>query len=183
MKTPIMKIVCALAVVLVSIPLSTEAYLTTDQSVKRVSPNTVLYTISYYFGLTDRELYMPIMAARNGEFGGSTTTVGYTLMRGTTPVTSAGTTTALVVATAPEIKNNQYYLSKGRAAEFTLMVLAHLPETANETLNDVSLQVTSLPFTMIEGTNRIEAKLNPSELQYYRTKTLKGASFVVVTNK
>lgn len=178
-----MKIVCALTVALVSIPLSTEAYLTTSQSVERVATDTVLYTVSYHFGLTDRSLYMPIAATRNGQFGSSTTTIGYTLMRGTTPVTSVGTTTALVLVDAPQIKNNQYYLPKGRAAEFTLMVLATLPETANETLNDVSLQVTSLPFTMIDGATRIPAQLNPSELQYYRTKSLSKASSTAVTTK
>ena len=77
-----------------------------------------------------------------------------------------GKSKALVLSNA-EIKDGRYYLPKGKSGTFTLVALVDLNKAP--TKENVSLLMTSLPFTMIDKSTKIEAKLNPSELQYYRT--------------
>lgn len=172
------------------IPSTTMAYFTTGQTASRLSASTILYTVTYEFGFPSREVYMPIGALRDS----STTSspyLKYAIVDDKNNPINIGNSAALVFTGDKDvvIKDNQYYLAPGKSAKFTLMAFLTIPvEQRTKPLN-MSLLVTSLPFTMIGDGTPIKAHLNPSELQYYRTPaintlinsiTVTGVTFTIV---
>lgn len=157
--------------VLIIMPNFTFAYFTTGQSATKVNDNTLLYTITYQFGMKNSALRMPIGAVRGLEFGTTSPYLGYELLQDSeTPITG-GESYSLVLSNA-KVVDNEYLIPSGQAAEFTLVTLVHLPDNfVPETTKDydLSLLVTSLPFTIISDGKKLKNKLNPSELQYYLT--------------
>lgn len=149
-------------------PAVSEAYFTTMQNATKITENTTLFTVTYKFGFLNRELYMPIVTERGLQATSTKFSVGYDLVTEDDEVLNVGSTTAIVLSGDEdiEIKNGRYYLPQGKSAEFTFVALVTTPtgETA-----EASLLVTHLPFIMMKGDEEIAARLNPSELQYYRT--------------
>lgn len=163
-----------LLVALVAVPQVSSAYFTTAQSAVKLNEDTLLYTITYKFGLPNRDLRMPVGAVRGIQFGDASPYLGYTLLKDSETAVASGTTVAFVFSNA-KIVDNEYFVPKGEVGTFTLVTLVKLspdfvPVDAKD--YDLSLQVTSLPFTMIKDESEIPAKLNPSELQYYITPEL-----------
>lgn len=152
------------------LPDITMAYFTTNQTATQLTNDTILYTITYKFGFSGRELYMPIGAIRDNNSTSSSPYLEYTILDDDTPV-EIGTSAGLVFSSDKDvqIKDNQYYLAPNRAAEFTLVTFLKIPEEKQNKGLDLSLLVTRLPFTMVKDGKVIPAYLNPSELQYYRT--------------
>ena len=167
-------------------PHGTQAYLTTAQSAVDVGNGTALLTVTYKFGFLNREVYMPIVAKRNKEFEDKGTDAGYSILfngsnqaTATTSILTSTTSSATLnytvlpgkskalVLSEAEIRDGRYYVPKGKSGTFTLIALVDLSKTTSK--NDVSLLMTSLPFTMVDKGINIEARLNPSELQYYKT--------------
>jgi hypothetical protein len=159
------------AVVLLLVPASTFAYFTTAQSAVRINDETVLYTVSYRFGTEKYGLLMPIAALRKDIETSFTNYLGYTLFNGDEETTE-GVANAFVFSDA-EIKGNQYHIPKGDSRLFTMVSLVTIPKQADGNLKQLSLQVTSLPFMLVDGKSEIKNGLNPSELQYYKTPTTK----------
>ena len=168
------------------VPATSEAYLTTNQTATDLGNKQVLFTVTYKFGFLNREVYMPILAKRNKDFADTGTNAGYSiLLNGKTDAkaTSSTMTNAdasftlnysvlpgkaqAIVLSDTEIKDGRYYLPKGKSAEFTLIALVDMSKSAST--DELSLLMTSLPFTMIDKGKALEARLNPSELQYYKT--------------
>lgn len=149
-------------------PVAAEAYFTTAQSATKLTDDTSLYTVTYKFGFLNRELYMPITAVRGLATSSPAFSVGYDLLTPTNTVVTSGFALGIVLTDDEdvEIRDNAYYLPEGRSAEFTLMTVVRTTPGAQE---GTSLLMTHLPFTMIKGDEVIKARLNPSELQYYRT--------------
>jgi hypothetical protein len=177
--------VCALFAFLV-VPSISEAYKTTGQTATDLGNGNALFTITYTFGFLNREVYMPILANRNKEFTDAGQNAGYAILfdgkneakASSSQVSSAdakatfnytvlpGKSKAIVVSDA-QIKDNRYYVPEGKTATFTLVALVDLSKSAGK--NDISLLMTSLPFTMIDDGKSVEARLNPTELQYFKT--------------
>lgn len=171
------------------VPRATEAYLTTNQTATDLGNKQVLFTVTYKFGFLNRELYMPILASRNKDFADMGTNAGYSiLVNGKTEAKATSSTMknadasftlnysvlpgkakALVLSDA-QIKDGRYYLPKGKSAEFTLVALVDMNKASST--ENLSLLMTSLPFTMIDKGKTAEARLNPSELQYYKTPVI-----------
>lgn len=151
-------------------PTSTHAYFTSEQTAALYSPTTAIYTITYRFGFLNREAYLPIATERDLAFGTTSDDLGYTLLTRAGSSTPVGSLTGLVVSNAT-IKDGMYYLPKGKAADFTLIAVLTVP--AGENAADYALQVSSLPFYMVDNGTKIKARLNPSELQYYTTPRAK----------
>lgn len=167
-------------------PSVSQAYLTTAQSAVDLGNGTALFTVTYKFGFLNREVYMPILAKRNKEFTDTGTNAGYSILfndKNEAKATSSkvniedanvtlnytvlpGKARAMVLSTA-EIKDGRYYLPKGKVGTFTLIALVDMSKSTIK--DDISLLMTSLPFTMLDKGKIIEARLNPSELQYYKT--------------
>jgi len=149
-------------------PATGEAYFTTAQSATKITENTTLFTVTYRFGFLNRELYMPIITERGLKADATKFSVGYELITATDKIVSIGSTTALVLTNDKDIqiKNNRYYLPEGKSAEFTFVAFVTTP--ADETTN-ASLLVSHLPFIMVDKGQEIPARLNPSEMLYYRT--------------
>jgi hypothetical protein len=142
-----------------------EAYVTTNQTVKSFNSNTELFTITYRFGAKDRDFYLPISAFRDVQTSGNQA-LGYTILNGLSTTTHIGTTTALVLSQAA-IKDGRYVVPAGTAMDFTLVVVWQRP--AGTSAIPYRLRVSSLPFTMNIRGATYENRLNPSELQYYTT--------------
>jgi len=156
-------------------PNVSQAYLSTAKSAARLTPDTVLFTVKYKFGFLNRELYMPIGAVRGLSATDKSPYLGYTIFDKDHATTSIGSSVGLVLTSDEdiEIKNGQYYLPKSKGAEFTFITLLTIPTEQRATDLDLSLQVTRLPFTLIEDGEALNARLNPSELQYYLTPDVK----------
>jgi hypothetical protein len=166
-----MKLYIGALMMLALLPNTSLAYFTTAQSATRITTDTILYTVTYKFGFTSRELYMPIIAKRGVEAPTSSPLAGYQIMNDDETVVTTGLSNGIVLTKSKDvkIKNNQYYLPKGKTAEFTLVTLLTIPSEQQTNDLDLSLLVTNLPFTTIQDGASIPAHLNPSELQYYRT--------------
>lgn len=156
------------------IPQATFAYFTTDQKAVQINEDTLLYTVTYRFGLKNSELRMPVGAVRGVRFGDTSPYLGYTLLKDSeTPVTK-GNTYSIVLSDA-KIVDNEYYLPAGKTGSFTLVTLVKLASDlilAKDDDYNLSLRVTSLPFTIIRDGKDIKARLNPTELKYYTTPEL-----------
>ena len=155
---------------LLAIPNISFAYFTTGQTATQINDNTLLYTVTYKFGMKNAALRMPIGAVRGLEFATTSPYVGYDLLKDSETLVTGGESYSLVLSNA-KIQNNEYYVPKGQGATFTLVTLVKLG-TDTASLNDdakISLQVTSLPFKIISGGKASNNRLNPSELQYYLT--------------
>lgn len=156
------------------LPDTTAAYFTTAQSATRVSSDTVLYTVSYSFGFADRGLYMPIMATAtdNAEQPASKELrAAYTFRNSNDESILPGVSNALILtgSRAAEVVDGTYYLEPGESATFTLVALLTVPLSEQAVLDETSLLVTHLPFTMVIDDTPYQNRLNPTELQYYRT--------------
>lgn len=176
MNTHKLKLAGWLLVFSFSLPLTADAYTTTSQTAVRITDDTVLYTITYRFGFLNRDLYMPIIAKRGVQIEDKSPLAGFSVVDKKDAVIAAGTVNGIVLTSSKdvEMKENQYFLPAGKVAEFTLVTLATIPLSAETSGKELSLLVTHLPFIMVtpEG-QHVQARLNPSELQYYRTPNLR----------
>jgi hypothetical protein len=143
---------------IITIPNTARAFDVTDTSAIRLTPNHVLLTVTYEFGFLNRELLMPIMADRTSERRGET--VGYTLTGSNGEVITAGDTAAIVLSTT-ELRDDQYYLPKGRNGDFTLVALVRTTGIVDE----FKLSFTRLPFTLIDGTVTATAAVTAAQLE------------------
>ena len=149
-------------------PVSVGAYETTGQEAKRMSDTTAAYFVTYKFGHESKDIYMPVRALRNQQYGMETTSIGYEILERSEFRSNKGTAMGIVLSNA-EIVDGMYKVPKGYAASFTLLVLFEAADGEEET--EYALQVTDLPF--YAGENRDYQRLNPSELQYYATEGVK----------
>ncbi len=166
-----MKLYVGALAVLLLLPQSSQAYFTTAQSATRMSADTILYTVSYDFGFAGRELYMPIIAARGLQATDPSPLAGFTIYNQDREVITGGTANAIILSSDEDvqIRDNQYYLPLRKSAKFTLVALLTIPEGEQVADQDLYLEVSRLPFTMVKDGAEIPAHLNASELQYYKT--------------
>lgn len=158
----------------VLVPQVSLAYFTTDQKAVQLNSDTVLYTITYKFGLPKASLNMPLAAVQGLDFGDASGQLGYTFLNNDERV-NVKTAYGIVLSDAKVI-DNKYYVPKEELATFTLVVVAKLDaglSTQSDENADLSLLVTSLPFTMTRSENEsARLQLNPSELKYYKTPAI-----------
>lgn len=160
---------CALCTVFIFAPRDAAAYFTKAQSAVMLEDGKgVLYSVTYDFGVKNYDVYLPIVPERKNEKVDQTGTQTYALLEESEEEIDFGETIGVVVSDA-EIRNGEYFIPKGEAKRLTMIVLLMLPEAAPTRSLDVALQVTNLPFRMVNGGVSIAARLNPSELQYYTT--------------
>lgn len=160
---------CALCAVVILAPRDTAAYFTKAQSAVMLEDGKgVLYSVTYDFGVKKYDVYLPIGPERKSEKTDQTRIQTYALLEESEEEIGFGETLGVVVSDA-EIRNGEYFIPKGEAKRLTMIVLLMLPETAPTRSLDVALQVTNLPFRMVNGGVSIGARLNSSELQYYIT--------------
>ena len=168
------------------IPGVSQAYSVTNSTATDLGNGYALFTVTYKFGFLNRELYMPIEASRNTKFTDKGEDVRYSILvndqTGAQATTSKinendtsyslnysvlpGKAKGIVVSNA-EIKNDRYYLPKGKSETFTLITLVDMSSSLNK--ENLSLQMTSLPFTMVDGRKETDARLNATELESYKT--------------
>lgn len=168
MKTHILSLAVITALFCISIPHTSSAYFTTNQSATKLSETVAMYAIEYAFGLKDKDIYMPIMAERNLMQDSDQKEVGYGLYENGTDLQTQGTTAGLVLSSAPVV-NGMYKIEKDNAQKMTLFVIFSTPKNQHE--DDYALQITKLPYYVDMGNGELQMQqLNLSELQYYVTK-------------
>lgn len=145
-------------------PLTGHAYLTTSQRAIEIDETTALFFITYEFGNTTKDFYLPVLAVRDQEHGSEVKSVGFSVFEDGEEATDVGATQAIVLADAP-LANGMYRVPAGTANRFTLAVILTTDEDTPET--DYTVAMTDLPF--YSGDELTYMHLNPSELQYYRT--------------
>lgn len=178
------KLKLALATVLLcaGLPLTASAFETTSQTATLVAPNTILYTVSYTLGFLNRETVTPIAALRAGMESDFFHTE-YTLQNETAVVPS-GTSNAIVLSSDEdiEIKDGAYYLPEGRSAEFTLVSLFTFPTNETAHITQTALQITDLPFILVEDGEETLSGISTQLLADYRTPTVKAQETIAITN-
>lgn len=144
------------------------AYFTTGQTQTRLDDNSVLFTIEYAFGYTDKDTYMPVTAVRNLPWKSNEKKIGYKLVDHTGSTTAIGSAKGIVLSNLP-IVDLMYKLERGKAHKMTLVVVLVVPQDTAR--NRYKLQVDKLPFYVGTDVSKLATyQLNPSELQYYVTK-------------
>lgn len=171
MKNLKINLVLGLFIISLFLPQSSSAYETTKQSALRINDNTILYTITYRFGFLNREVYMPIGAVRGLENDSPSPYLGYDILDNG-KATSTGKTSALVLSNA-SIKNNQYFLPEGKAADFTLVTIVTLPKEMSEEGKNMALKINHLPFIMVKDKSAGRTYLNERELEPYISPKVK----------
>lgn len=130
--------------ILVAGPSTAAAYGTSEQTAVRLTESHVLFSITYDLGFLNRGTYAPLVANTGRELN----EVHYQIQNeagAVVPVRSAG----FVTATHSEVKNNFHKLEYGKKSDFTLYVIAEIPQTSAEHY----LQITKLPFILIDKDN------------------------------
>jgi len=151
------------------IPQVSSAYLTTSQTATRLNDTTILYTVSYSLGSGVYDMRAPIGATESS--AELSAYVEYVFLDDGVEYTE-GESAALVLSAA-SITDAEYIIDRGDGYIFTLVSLLTVPADSSDL--DLSLQVTSLPFTLISPADNTENpnRLNDSELQYYVTPAVK----------
>ncbi len=180
---------CSFALVVLGalvIPTNSQAYSVTNSTATDLGNGYALFTVTYKFGFLNRELYMPIEASRNTKFTDKGEDVRYSILlndetgaqASTSKITNddtsyslnynilPGTAKGIVVSNA-EIKDDRYYLPKGKSETFTLVTLVNMSNSPSK--ENLSLQMTSLPFTLVDGRKETNARLQATELESYKT--------------
>lgn len=139
------------------------AYFTTSQKEIDLKNGSGLFLIDYAFGTKKHSIQLPIQASDTANK--QSDTIEYAILDKDGNV-ARGKTSAIALSHAKISKNGYYAIDKSSVQRFTLAVF-FTPETKDS--GEYRLQVTSLPFTF-DGTQQLQ--LNPSELQYYKTKLL-----------
>lgn len=160
--------ISVLTLVTILTPGISHGYFTTSQSAVRVAPNTILYTITYAFGLQKDDLYMPISAVRDLPNGANSNSVGYEITTDN-EITHKGTAAAIVLSEA-EIVDGMYKVPAGYKANFTLFAL-YTGDASVGTSTRYALHMQELPYYI--GKEMTPERLNPTELDYYTTNRIK----------
>jgi len=167
-------IIASLVVLVGVLPGSAAAYFTTSQNAVALSKNVFLYTVTYDFGMPKNDLTLPINALPNRLLSNDTFAVGYETVDSEGETARVGQTVGLVLSNA-KVVDNKYFVPKGYAASFTLVVLVQATDAevaAYDTEQNLALQVTKLPFLMTSEAKETTTGLNEFELQYYKTPEL-----------
>lgn len=166
------KIFLLAVIAFVALPQVSSAYLTTEQTATKLDADTFLFTVTYRFGFLNRELRMPVGAVR-GPASATTPYAGYVIQDGDRVVTT-GDAYSIVLSDA-KLVDGEYYLPTGKATTFTLVTVLNLtPDMLAKADNEakLSLQMTSLPFTMVKEGKAFPARVDPLELKNYVTPEL-----------
>ena len=154
-------------------PASANAYVTTSQSVARINETSALFSITYSFGHSEHETYLPVWATRSQAWGSQSNSIGYEVLK-SGKVTETASTIGVVISDTSITLDDMYQIAKGKSQSLTLYVV--LTTENNTPIDNYSIRVTDLPFYWDKS--REYMKLNPSELKYYQTPTIKGANYV-----
>lgn len=130
--------------VFVAGPSTASAYGTSAQKAVRLTESHVLFSITYDLGFLNRGTYAPLMANTNRERN----EVRYEI-KNESGATIQPRSAGFVTATHSEVKNNFHKLEYGKKSDFTLYVIAEIPQTSDEHY----LQITSLPFILVDKDN------------------------------
>lgn len=153
------------AALLLILPASASAYISTGQQAIRVNDTTALFFIEYEFGHESHDLFLPVLAKRGQDHGTEAKTIGFELLEEGSFVNENASVQAAVISEAP-IENGMYKVPKGYATTFRFAAIVTTDPDADEV--DYSIQITDLPFYFDGMENK--QQLNPSELRYYRTE-------------
>lgn len=155
-----------LLVVLV-LPVQSQAYVSTQKTAIRLNDHTFLYFISYEFGHKKLDYRMPITAVRGSGVGDKA--LGYDIMIGTSTLrTNVGKTKAVVLSKA-KVENGMYVIPKGTKQKFTFVTTFGIPEGYTASSTDFAVHVNSLPFEIGKDGVFTHGQLSAAELAPYKT--------------
>lgn len=153
------------------IPNTSLAYLSTAQDAKVLNEQNGLFVIEYQFGHKHNDIYLPVVTKRGLAKESTEQQVGFTLREDGEKVKDLGIANGLVLSKAP-IVDGMYKIKKGTSQKLWLVVM--LTTKKDDPTTNYALQVDKLPFLMGSNKSNLQTlELNSSELQYYKTKTIK----------
>lgn len=153
--------------VVFSVPLTTQAYVTTAQSATKLTDNMAMFTVSFFFVSNKYDFTLPIAAQRNDQFTKEPGPLRYSLL-GDGEVIEGGEVTGIVLSNAA-IEGVEYKVERSKRENFGLVVFATLSEEMMQAYENFSVQVEALPFTLFESDDSYPNGLNESELRKYVT--------------
>ncbi len=154
-----------LSLLVLSMPSHVGAYFTTGQNEIELDDGSALFLIEYTFGHKKYDLHMPVLATSESDAVSSLALVFDVRDEGGN--SALGSSRGIVLSGATLSAGPKYVVRKGDVGTFLLFVL-FTPEKS-EPEKKYQLQVTHLPFSF---NGKQDLKLNPSELEYYKTDLL-----------
>ncbi len=136
---------------------TTYAYRVTDTNVVEINQTTSLYTISFTMGFLNRDTLVPIAA--NSTYNRDISFQFLDKNDKVLDITSHG-----ILLSDAVIKDNQYYIPAGKTASFTLITLP-----IDNSNKQKSLNITELPFTLIEKSLVLKASVPADSLKDFKT--------------
>lgn len=155
------------SLILIALPTTSQAYFSTGQTADAVTNNTALYSVTFYFGFADKDVYIPITTQRTTTNDITNRSVGYTFETREQGDPEAGVSAGIVISDA-DIVNGMYVVPAGHTKSFTLYTILTLD--TNTPAEKYRMQVTNLPYTLVSDTKSQELGLGPTGLFAYRTK-------------
>ncbi len=101
------------------LPATSQAYYTTEQTAVQLTPTTAMYTITYTFGPSAYDFYLPAHTSRS-TVDSSNLTLTYDLLIDGEEVTQTGESAAIVLSNT-NLSDKQYHLPRGKRGTFTLV--------------------------------------------------------------
>ncbi len=147
------------------LPVTTSAYVATEQTSVRLGDNLLMFLVTYQFGHETVSYKMPVKAERGTV---SPDALSFNILKDGKLRTNIGKTVSVVLSDA-ETEGGKYVVPRGETKDFTLVAFLILPEERSASSTDYALLVSALPFEIGKDGEYSPNKLNRSELKNYRT--------------
>ncbi len=144
---------------------SVQAFTVTDQSVTRLTDDTVLFSVTYRFNFLNREARTSLLALPTGTTM-NVPAVQYSLVDAEGAVVAGVKSHSLVLSEAA-VRGNEYYLPEATPGFFRLISIVRLEP--NFVAERLALQVDSIPLTLIAGDEVSSGRVPDEYLEPFRT--------------
>ena len=160
MKTKLY-IAAFLLIVGISLPQMSHASYVTDSKAIKITDSTYLFTIDFQLGFEKYGVSLPAFAARSESDKG----LSFSVVDGSGEAVRQAKTTGMILGKGPLTREGQYKVTKGAAGKFTLFGIVQVPESY--TAETMSVEVTSLPFTLTTSDEEISNGFSSGERQQF----------------
>lgn len=139
-------------------------YKVSDTAAYRLNGESVLYTMTFDWSFSGRDVLVPMFTTRGLAANEATSTLGFELLNASGLRTNNGVAAAIVLADAP-VANGYYRFTPGHKASFTILgVYQHERNTG-----EYAFKISGFPFIIEKGSANITTALNEYELEDFIT--------------
>lgn len=143
----ILSFVLALSVVaILALPHAASAHQTSAQSAVQLTDDTFMFTIDFRFGVLNRDVALPLLAARMPSVVEDMAALQYQLVDSNGEVVEGGQTSSIVIGDESLVSDYQYVLPANNPSQFTLLSIVKLTPAQVTAGGDLSMKLNYLPY-------------------------------------